>query len=241
VGCNNNSSRSHEYSNIYLIPDSAEWVVRKAIEAHGGFWNGRKTSFTFREHNYSFIIDSGKYTYSVSYFENENSILFTLTNQGVSFKLNGRDSVLDAHTASVKAASLNSVIYFFMLPQRLFDPAVIIEYKGVQEVEGQPHYCIGVTFKAEQGGEDHDDQFVFWFEKSGFNMNYLAYQYRRNGGGIRFRKAIETKVVNGFKIQNYINYKTDSLNTSLTDLPNKFQDGLLEELSVIQIDSVAIY
>jgi hypothetical protein len=49
---------------------------------------------------------------------------------------------------------------------------------------------VGVTFGQDGGGKDFDDEFHYWINKQTHKVDYLAYSYRTNDGGVRFRTAL---------------------------------------------------
>jgi hypothetical protein len=55
---------------------------------------------------------------------------------------------------------------------------------------------VGVTF-GQDGGKDFDDEFHYWINKQTHKVDYLAYSYRTNDGGVRFRTAFNTRVIDG--------------------------------------------
>ena len=61
--------------------------------------------------------------------------------------------------------SLNSVIYFALLPYKLSDKAVKVSYKQDVSILGKDYFEIEVTFDVEGGGKDHDDKFYYWVDK----------------------------------------------------------------------------
>lgn len=86
--------------------------------------------------------------------------------------------------------SVNSVHYFAYLPQGLNDKAVQKELLGEVVLKGEPYYKVRVTFAQEGGGNDYEDVFIYWFHKQKFTMDYLAYEFHVDGGGMRFREAV---------------------------------------------------
>lgn len=238
--CDNNSYEKVEYSNIYFPPDSAEWVIRRSINEHGGMWTDRYVEFVFRNRLYSFKTDSGKFIYTVTYSDSFRIIKHILTNGGLRSFINDVEHVFEDEQAKAAAASLNSVIYFFMLPQRLLDMAVESEYLGKQKILNRVHYTVKIGFSKQGGGEDHDDEFVFWFDAGDFKMNYFAYRYHREGGGVRFRIADSAYTTSGFRIQHYLNLKYDSISIRLETLPDLFVQDQLDTLSYISIENLKI-
>ena len=66
-----------------------------------------------------------------------------------------------------------------------------------------------------------------------FEIDYLAYNYITDGGGVRFRSAINKRRVNGLLVQDYINYAPLNKKMPLSNLITEFEKGTLIELSRI--------
>jgi hypothetical protein len=122
----------------------------------------------------------------------------------------------------------------------LQDPAAMKSYEGLTTINGKDYYTIKVTFKQDGGGEDFDDEFFYWFHKESFLLDYLAYNYTTEGGGVRFRQAYNRQTIDGFVFQDYVNYKPSDKATPLDLLPELFQDGKLIELSRIENAEIKI-
>jgi hypothetical protein len=136
--------------------------------------------------------------------------------------------------------SVNSVHYFAQLPYGLNDNAVQKELLGEATINGNPYFEVGVTFKQEGGGTDFQDKFVYWIHKENYTVDYLAYSYETDGGGIRFREAYNVRYVDGIRFADYNNYKPESLEVSLTDLDALFAKGALKLLSKIETESIGV-
>src|SRR5690606_15410685 len=114
--------------------------------------------------------------------------------------------------------SVNSVAYFAFLPYGLNDPAARKQWKGETELEGQTYDIIEVTFDEEGGGDDFEDEFLYWFNQENGQMDFLAYTYHTEGGGVRFRKAFNSRMVNGIRIQEYENYLPEDKETPIGEM-----------------------
>lgn len=136
--------------------------------------------------------------------------------------------------------SVNSTIYFALLPYGLNDPAVRKKYLGKTTFEGQPYFTIEVTFKKEGGGEDFNDVFLYWIHEKNFTMDYMAYLYYTDGGGLRFRKAYNPRKVNGILFQDFINYQPKDDSVSIAQIENAYKQNLLEELSRIEVTNIQV-
>ena len=97
-----------------------------------------------------------------------------------------------------------------------------------------------MTFSKEGGGTDFEDTFVYWIAKTTYHVDYLAYSYAVEGGGIRFREAYNPRTVEGIRFVDYNNYKPASLAIPLTDLDSIFQQNELELLSKIETENVEV-
>ena len=98
---------------------------------------------------------------------------------------------------------------------------------------------IEVTFKQEGGGKDFEDQYYYWINKKSHTMDYLAYNYKVNGGGVRFRSSYNRRNVGGIIFQDYINYKAE-VGTPLKDLPTLYENDKLKEVSRIDTENVEL-
>jgi len=136
--------------------------------------------------------------------------------------------------------SVNSVVYFFRLPFGLNDPAVNKVYIGETDIKGKTYHEVKVTFAQEGGGEDFDDVFLYWFDKEDYSMDYLAYLYHTDEGGMRFREAINPRRVNGMLVQDYVNYKPENEDIDIMTIDELFNAGKLEELSKIINENVVV-
>jgi len=219
-------------------PDEAEIVVLEAIMAHGGNrYNKAHYGFTFRDKNYTFQNDGNKYIYTVSMVEKGNKIIDSLNNGNLFRTLNKQSVSLSPKDNTKYTEALNSVIYFATLPHKLNDKAVHKKYIENVKIKDNYYKAIEVTFDQKGGGTDHDDVFMYWINAKTKTMDYLAYKYETNDGGVRFRSSYNRRTVDGIIFQDYINYKAP-IGTPLKELPSLFENGELEELSRIETENV---
>ena len=136
--------------------------------------------------------------------------------------------------------SVNSVHYFTQLPLRLEDNAVNPSYLGEEEIDGKTYHKLKVKFTENDGGEDFKDTYIYWFDTSDFSMDYLAYSFLVNGGGLRFRRAINQRTIDGVVFQNYENYNPKETSQKLEDLAQLWESGDLELLSKIENENVTL-
>ena len=133
--------------------------------------------------------------------------------------------------------NLNSVIYFAKLPHKLGDASMNKSYEGSATIKGKNYEVIKVPFNQEGGGTDFEDEYYYWVNKDTNLIDYLAYNYQTNGGGVRFRVAYNPGKVGGIYFQDYVNYKAE-FGTALKELPQLFEADSLKQLSLIETENI---
>ncbi|AHM58539.1 hypothetical protein D770_01325 [Flammeovirgaceae bacterium 311] len=219
----------------------ADNIVDNAIETHGGKRYERSSiSFDFRNRHYTYARNGGAYTYTREFTDSTGRVNDVLDNEGFSRLINGEMVSLPDERKTAFSNSVNSVIYFAMLPYGLNDPAVQKEYTGETEIAGRRYHVVRVTFRQEGGGPDYEDQYLYWFDSETNKMDYLAYSYHTEGGGVRFRKAINPRRLGGILFQDYINYKPKNKGVALEELEELYKKEKLEVLSVIELENIEV-
>ena len=144
-------------------------------------------------------------------------------------------------TMSIKYAnSVNSVHYFARLPYGLNDPAVRKELIGETTIKDKKYYKVKVTFKEDNGGDDFDDIYFYWFNKETFKPDFLAYKFHVDGGGIRFREAYNERYVGNIRFVDYTNLKPKEMLASIFTIDSLYEAGGMELLSKIELDSIQV-
>jgi hypothetical protein len=221
-------------------PDAQE-IVDEAIAAHGGErYEHSVIEFDFRGKHFVVRRDGGVFAYERSYHDSLGAVREVLDNEGVIREVNGQRVELDEREARRLASTINSVVYFALLPYRLNDPAVQKRYLGRATVKGEPYHKVEVTFAKEGGGQDYEDRFVYWFHRQRKTMDYLAYTFQVNQGGSRFRRAVNSRVVGGIRFADYLNFTADTLRTEIERYDQVFEKGSLRKVSEIVLENVKV-
>lgn len=216
----------------------ADSIVNQAIEAHGGdLYSKADFSFVFREKKYHFKNDSSNYEYSSEVQKGDSLIKDVTVNSDFTRLINGQKQNLTTEDAAKYGESLNSVIYFATLPYKLQDASVNKKFVEKTIIKSKDYEVIEVTFGKDGGGKDFDDEYMYWINKETHKVDYLAYNYQVNGGGVRFRAAFNPRVINGVTFQDYVNYEAP-VKTLLKDLPTLYEQGKLKEASKILTENV---
>ncbi|TGV01437.1 DUF6503 family protein [Flavivirga rizhaonensis] len=222
--------------------NDARFIIDKAIEVSGGtLLDSSSINFNFRDKYYFAKRNKGDFLYGRLSINSTDSILDVLKNSGFERFIND-DFVSIPDSMVVKySASVNSVHYFSVLPYGLNASAVNKKYLGNVDIKNKQYYKIKITFNKDGGGEDFEDEFVYWVDTKAFKVDYLAYSYAEDDGiGLRFREAYNERYIKGIRFVDYINFKPISENANLLSLDSLYEAGSLKELSRIDLDLVEV-
>lgn len=218
--------------------DKATYIINQAIQASGGEkYQDFSVKFKFRDIHYIADRKKGLFSYERIIDRNDQQIHDILNNEGLVRLINDEQTVLVDSMREKYSNSVNSVLYFALLPFGLNDPAVNKKYLGERELMGTDYYKIEISFDQQGGGKDYQDIFIYWINKKSYFVDYLAYTYETDGGGSRFRKAKNPRTIGGIRFQDYTNYvplpHVEGVPLHLYD--SLFEVGNLEVLSEIEL------
>ncbi len=216
---------------------SAQEIINKSIVASGtDKIANSKINFTFRGINYFADRNNGKF----KLVRIKDSIKDILKNEGFTRLINDKEVFTPDSLASKYSNSVNSVHYFSVLPFGLNDKAVKKKLLKSASVNGEEYYKVEITFNQDGGGEDFEDVFIYWIGKNDFLVDYLAYSYHTNGGGMRFRALKEDYSTNDIRFVNYYNYKPQNENIELIDIDKAFENNQLKKVSEIILENIEV-
>ena len=224
----------------YTAP-KVEKIVSEAIEHAGGEnYEKAKIRFKFREMEYESSRKNGIFELVRIKKDSSGVIKDVLSNDGFKRFVNGEEVELQDSLVTAYSESVNSVHYFVQLPFGLNDEAVEKELVGEDEINNKRYFEVKVTFKQAGGGKDHEDVYMYWIEKKDFTVDFMAYRFFVNDGGIRFRVAMNPRKINGIRFVDYDNYKSEDLNTPLEQLDELYEAGSLEKVSEIKNEILSV-
>ncbi len=220
---------------------SSQEIIDKAIETAGGnSFDKTEICFDFRGKQYISTRNKWKFQLERITIDSVRTTRDVLNNTG--FKRFINDSLInlpDSLSFRYKN-SVNSVHYFAYLPYGLHDKAVKNKLMGEVSINGKNYYKIEVTFTEAGGGADHEDVYLYWIEKEKFTMDYLAYKFQVNDGGMRFRDAYNERNVNGIRFADYDNYKPKNKSVDFYTLDKLFEENQLEKVSKVELQNIVV-
>ncbi|GAA4278502.1 hypothetical protein GCM10022259_32270 [Aquimarina mytili] len=221
---------------------SAQEIIDKTIQVSGGErYDNAIIHFKFRGKQYRSERNKGFYTLERKIDGPDGVIHDVVSNSGLTRTIENCSVPVTDSLITKISDGVNSVHYFAYLPYGLNASAVRKNIVGKSIIKGIEYYKIKISFNEEGGGTDFEDEFLYWIHKENFTVDYLAYKYAVNGGGIRFREAYNPRIINGIRFVDYNNYKALNLSTSLSDLDALFEKGKLKLLSKIELEDIHVY
>ncbi len=220
---------------------NAQDIVDKAIAQAGGerYYNS-KIEFDFRDRNYCAIRDEADFKLERQMYK-DSVVTTDILSNSYFLRLENEEQIQLADSTITKLSnSVNSVHYFSVLPYGLNDEAAKKTYLGEVTIKDKTYHKIEVSFSEEGGGTDFDDVFLYWIDIKTYHVDYLAYEFHVNGGGMRFREAFNERTVNGIRFVDYKNYKPIDTNTKLYELDALFESSGLKLLSKIELENVKV-
>lgn len=222
---------------------SSQHIVDQSIEVSGGKrYTTSHISFDFRKRKYILENVNNRRVLKRILKTDTSEIVDIKTNNDFQRFINGNRAQVHDSMANKFANSVNSVHYFAYLPYGLNDPAVNKEYLGDIHINEKPYHKVKVTFNQENGGDDFEDVFIYWFNSGTFKPDYIAYEFEEDDGsrGLRFRKAYNERTVKGIRFVDYENLKPSEIGQSLCQIDSLFIKGRLKLLSTIELKNIIV-
>ncbi len=222
----------------------SERILARTVASQGpSLLEESLVTFKFRDTVFSMKRNNGRFQYERSFADTTGARIHdVLDNSAVARSVDGRPFELDSAKARSVTVDVNSVVYFASLPYPLADPGVRSRQLGSETIEGQEYLKVEVTFTPDKGGLDYDDRFIYWIHPESFDIRYMSYFYHTDGGGSRFRKAVNIRRVEGIQFADYLNYASepDTVRKSVDRFAEYFTNGTVKLVSEINMDSVVV-
>ena len=220
---------------------SAQQIIDQSIAVSGGeHYEKSLVQFNFRDRKYLVNHTTEQLEMNRTTYTDSSEIADIVWGKDFKRIINKEEVEVPDSMAIKYMESINSVIYFALLPYHLNDPAVKKEYLSMKTIEGKDYHKIQVTFEEEGGGIDFQDVYVYWINAATYKVDYLAYSFLVDGGGYRFRAAYNERIVGGIRFVDYINYKPIDTPNSVAELDDFLVNGKLEELSKIELKKITV-
>lgn len=230
-------------SEVLMKPEelTANEIISESYVYHGcEKINSESIIFDFREFHLEYLhTDTGLVRTRSFQDSSGNNIKDVWSRLTLQRYINDEEVLLSEEKKNAYKSSINSVFYFAFLPKSLRDPAVNLEYLDTSSMKDRKYHKVRITFDKEGGGEDHEDVFLYWFDVEDYSMDYFAYSYETNGGGMRFRSYTNRRTIDDIVFQDYLNYAPPE-DTDIEMLDSLYSIDKLEQVSVIEQKNIKV-
>lgn len=220
---------------------TAQQILNAAILKHG-YKSGEalEIQFDFRGNHYNARISDKGNVYKRISHENGNELEDIVTSNTYIRRVNHKEvKVQEDSLSNVFAGETRSVVYFALLPYAANNEVVSKHLMPSIKIKGESYYKVEVAYGKNGGGKNFENIFVYWINQKTYAIDYLAYSYYINGGGVRFREAYNQREVNGILFQDYVNYTIDN-DFPAHELDYAFQTNQLREISRIELENIQV-
>ncbi|OEK04267.1 DUF6503 family protein [Roseivirga misakiensis] len=215
-------------------------IIQKAVARHGGEnYDNMEVEFDFRSRHFRAKISDGQYVYERTFRSKDGMVKDVWSNKKFKRMIDQEEIQLNRENMRSYKTATNSVIYFALLPFNLDDPVVNRQLMRSVKIKDKEYYKVEVTYGENGGGEDFEDVYIYWINKDEFTIDYLAYSFNINGGGVRFREAYNAREIEGIRFQDYMNYSIDK-DFPAQELDYAFETEQLKLLSKIELENVKV-
>ncbi|MCB0277964.1 MAG: deoxyribose-phosphate aldolase [Calditrichaeota bacterium] len=218
-------------------PD-AQNIIDKVIERHGGDrYLHSIIEFDFRGIHFKVTRNMGFFKYERIYIKEDTAFHEVLDNDGLRRFANDVEYQMSSKEYSKYHEDVNSVVYFFLLPYALNDPAVMKRFLNTVEIGGSSYFQIEITFKKEGGGIDYEDRFIYYINRNDYTLDYFSYTDEK---GNRFRQFKNRRTINGITFNDYDNYYEENQSHQLEEYYRLFNTKQLSLLSTIEMKNIEV-
>lgn len=219
---------------------TADQIIEKAVQRHGGErYDNMLVEFDFRKRHFKAKIYKGEYVYERSFKSKDGWVTDVWSNNKFKRLVDEKEVQLNLESRRTYQTATNSVIYFALLPFNLDDPIVNRQLMRPVEIKGIPYHKVEITYGSNGGGEDFENVYIYWIHQEKFTIDYLAYGFNINGGGVRFREAYNQREVEGIVFQDYLNYTIDK-DFPVQEMDYAFETEQLRLISDIKLENVNV-
>lgn len=130
-------------------------------------------------------------------------------------------------------------IYFCFLPYRLNDPGVYKQDLGLVSWDNRRLHRVKVTFEP-GSSTDASDEYMYWFDPETGRLEYFAYTYDDNGGGLRFRRAVGHRRIGGILFFDQENLGVEGPDLSVDAIDEAYVRGTLRSISTVRLENIEV-
>ncbi len=225
------------------IPRHRLAIVDRAIEQHGGeLYRHSETELDLCSKSGCFQvtarIDGDQWAYTISGKSGDSQLRVHSAHDALIVQRDGAEEAVAADPQRFHDWAMARV-YFCFLPFRLNDPSVFKQDLGLVDWDGRRLHQVKVTFQAGTS-TDAGDEYMYWFDPETARLEYLAYSYDDNGGGLRFRRAVRHRRVGGVLFFDQENHGIDGPGLSVDAIDADFVRDSMRHVSTVRLEGIEV-
>ncbi len=219
-------------------------IVDRAIEHHGGeIYRHSETELDLCSKSGCFQVvarmDGDAWTYKVSGKSRDSHQEVISTHDRLTVRRDGSEVTVAADQEQGFRDWAMARVYFCFLPFRLNDPSVLKQDLGLVDWDGRSLHKVKVTFEA-GSSTDAGDQYMYWFDPETARLEYLAYSYDDNGGGLRFRRAVRHRRIGGLLFFDQENFGADGPGLSVDAIDAAYVRDSMRHVSTVRLEDIQV-
>ena len=217
-------------------------IVDRAIEHHGGeIYRSNSATLDVCSKSGCFHLETRAYRdgfhYTVSGRSRDAELEVASSGEGLTVSKDGKPLVLGPGDDQRYRDWAMARIYFCFLPYRLNDPGVHKKDLGLVDWDGRRLHRVKVTFEPESS-TDATDQYIYWFDPESARLEYFAYSYDDNGGGLRFRRTVNHRRVGGVLFFDQENFGVEGPGLSVDAIDPAYVREKMRHISTVRLKEI---
>ncbi len=219
-------------------------IVDRAIEYHGGdLYRHSETELDLCSKSGCFRltahVDGDRWAYTVTGKSGDSQLRVRSSHDAVAVRRDGEEKAVAAGAEQKFRDWAMARVYFCFLPFRLNDPSVLKQDLGLVGWNGRRLHKVKVTFRAGTS-TDAGDQYMYWFDPETARLEYLAYSYDDNSGGLRFRRAVRHRRIGGLLFFDQENYGADGPGLSVDAIDPAYVRDAMRHVSTVRLEGIRV-
>ncbi len=219
-------------------------IVEKAIEHHGGdLYRHSETELDVCSKSGCFHltarVDGDRWAYTVAGKSGDSRRRVISAHDGLQVWKNGEIEAVEAGEEQRYRDWAMARVYFCFLPFRLGDESVYQRDLGLVDWDGRRLHKVKVTFEPGTSSAA-GDEYLYWFDPESARLEYFAYSYDDNGGGLRFRRAVRHRRIGGLLFFDQENHGADGLGLSVDEIDADYVRDSMRHVSTVRLDPIRV-
>ncbi len=219
-------------------------IVDRAIEHHGGeLYRHSETGVDLCSKSGCFhvvaLLDGDRFVYTVAGTSGGARLEVRSSNDALEVRRDGEPLAVEPGGEQKYRDWAMARVYFCFLPFRLGDPSVRHQDLGLVDWDGRRLHKVKVTFEAGTS-TGAGDEYVYWFDPESARLEYFAYSYDDNGGGLRFRRTVRHRRAGGLLFSDQENFGADGPGLSVDAIDAAYVRDAMRHVSTVRLEGIEV-